>query len=240
MSYLDNIIIRKQEELQRRPRRKRLSHILKNSPFTVIAEIKRGSPSKGKLATIESPAVLAQQYVAGGAGAISVLTDSEFYASLNDLQKVTEAIPEMPIIRKDFVIDPLQIAEAAAAGASTILLIVKILGSRTKDMINLAISLGLDALVEVHDEQELQVAIDAGAQIVGVNNRDLTIFTVDLSVSERLATLIPEGIFKVSESGIHTIEDIRRLKACGYDAVLIGESIVTADSPEQKIQELLS
>jgi indole-3-glycerol phosphate synthase len=240
MSYLDKIVTRKRKEFFEIPKREGLSAVLQREPFTLIAEIKRGSPSKGYLASIDSPEFLAEQYVQGGAGALSILTDSDFQGSLNDLQRVAESCQGTPIIRKDFVIDPLQIAEAVAAGASTVLLIVKILGKRTKEMIDLAKSLGMDALVEIHDEKELTIAIDAGATIIGVNNRDLTTFTVDLAVSERLAPMIPQGILRVSESGIKTHADIQRLKASGYHAALIGESLVTAENPQQKIEEFLS
>lgn len=239
MSYLDKIVLRKQVELNERPRRSQLTEVLKTNAFTVIAEIKRGSPSKGLLATIDNPEQLAEQYLEAGAGAVSVLTDQEFHACLHDLKRVAQSIASAPIIRKDFVIDPIQIAEAAVAGASTVLLIVKVLGARTKEMIHIASLFGLDTLVEVHDEEELNVALEAGASIIGVNNRNLTTFTTDISVSERLAKMIPKDVLKVSESGIHTRGDINRLKTCGYDAVLIGESIVTAPCPKEKIKELI-
>lgn len=239
MSYLDEIVLRKKEELKKNSR-SRLTKVLQENPFTIIAEIKRGSPSKGRLAKIDQPETLAKEYLEGGAKAISVLTDSDFFASIEDLHRVAKVLPETPLIRKDFIIAPIQIAEAAAAGASTVLLIVKVLRERTREMIELAEQLGLDALVEVHNEEEIKIAVDAGATIIGVNNRNLASFTVDLSHSESLAGIIPDNILKVSESGISSREDIQRLKNCGFQAALIGESIVTAEHPKHKIEELLA
>lgn len=206
--------------------------------LTVIAEIKRRSPSKGKIGEIKDPAHLSRTYNDGGAGAISVLTDLEgFGGTMDDLRKVVKAQDAFkgdfpgpcPVLRKEFIIDEIQIAEAAEAGASAILLIVAALGKeRTKELLEAAHAFGLDALVEVHSEKELEIALDIGADIVGVNNRDLHTFDVSLDTSFRLAPLIPDGVIKVAESGIVDCIDAWKLRDAGFSAVLVGETLVTA------------
>ena len=206
--------------------------------LTVLAEIKRRSPSKGFIGKIEDPTELSQAYHDEGAGAISVLTDLEgFGGTLDDLRAVVKYQEKFrgdnpgpcPVIRKDFIIDEVQIAEAAEAGASAILLIVAALGKeKTKELLGAAHALGLDVLVEVHDEEELQIAIDVGAEIIGVNNRNLRTFEVSLDNSFRLAPLFPEGVVKVAESGIEDYRDAWKLRDAGFSAVLVGETLVKA------------
>ena len=221
-------------------RKKAFYSALKLPPgsITVIAEIKRRSPSKGFIGNIADPTILSRVYYEGGAGAISVLTDLEgFGGTLDDLRAVVKNQEKFrgnypgpcPVIRKDFIIDEVQIAEAAEAGASAILLIVAALGKeKTKELLDATHALGLDALVEVHDEEELQIAIDVGAEIIGVNNRDLRTFEVSLDTSFRLAPLFPEGVVKVAESGIEECLDAWKLRDAGFSAVLVGETLVKA------------
>ena len=205
--------------------------------ITVIAEVKRKSPSKGHIGHIPNPGLLSRAYHQGGAAAISVLTDNEgFGCSMVDLKQVVDEQENYqgshpgpcPVLRKDFIIDPVQIAEAAVCGASAVLLIVAVLGERTREFVDHTHTMGLDALVEVHDEVELKIAIDAGAEIIGVNNRDLRTFKVSLETSKRLRPLIPDGIIAVAESGIKEVADVSQLRSAGYQAVLVGEFLVVA------------
>jgi len=195
----------------------------------VIAEIKQASPSKGLLCADFNPARHARDYFAGGASALSVLTDKEFFrGSLGDL-KTARACVALPVLRKDFTIDEIDVVESAASGADAILLIAALL---TSDQIRrfqaLADGYAMDALVEVHDRAELDVALAAGAHIVGVNNRDLRTFAVSLETAEGLAPHIPADVLKVAESGIHSGADVERLMACGFQAFLVGEHLMTA------------
>lgn len=211
---------------------------LPQGTLTVIAEVKRRSPSKGQIAEIKDAGILSRIYYEGGAGAISVLTDLEgFGGTMADLKRVVEVQATFkgnypgpcPVLRKDFIIDEIQIAEAAAAGASAVLLIVAALGKeRTRELLEATHALGLDALVEVHDEDEVQIALDAGAEIIGVNNRDLRTFEVSLDTSMRLGELIPDNVIKVAESGIAECIDAWKLRDAGFSAVLVGESLVRA------------
>ena len=205
--------------------------------IAVIAEIKRKSPSKGHIGHIPYPGLLSRAYYEGGAAAVSVLTDKEgFGCGIADLKQVVDEQENYqhshpgpcPILRKDFIIDPVQIAEATVCGASAVLLIVAVLGERTKDFIDHAHAMGLDALVEVHDEDELKTAIDAGAEIIGINNRNLHTFEVSLETSKKLQPLIPNGIVTVAESGIRDVADVRELCSVGFQAVLVGEFLVVA------------
>ena len=201
--------------------------------ITVIAEVKRKSPSKGHIGYIPNPGLLSRAYHQGGAAAISVLTDKEgFGCSIVDLKQVVDEQGShhspSPVLRKDFIIDPVQIAEAAVCGAAAVLLIVAVLGQRTKEFVDHTHAMGLDALVEVHDEMELKIAVDAGAEIIGINNRDLHTFTVSLETSKKLRPLIPDGIVTVAESGIKEVADVRELCDAGYQAVLVGELLVVA------------
>jgi len=198
--------------------------------LAVIAEVKKASPSAGLIADSFEPSEIAARYERDGAHAISVLTDAKFFqGALDHLLEVRAAV-SLPVLRKDFVIDELQIAEAAGAGADAILLIVAALEQKQLvDLARAAAKYGLDALVEVHTLDELQRALDAGAQMIGINNRDLTTFQVDLNVTEKLSELVPDEIVLVSESGIKTLDDVARVKACGADAILAGEALMRGE-----------
>jgi len=205
--------------------------------IAVIAEIKRKSPSKGHIGHIPNPGLLSTAYREGGAAAISVLTDKEgFGCSIADLKQVVDEQENYqgscpgpcPVLRKDFIIDPVQIAKAAVCGTSAVLLIVAVLGEQIKEFIDHVHAMGLDALVEVHNEMELKIAVDAGAEIIGINNRDLHTFKVSLETSKRLRPLVPDGIAVVAESGIKEVTDVRELCDVGFQAVLVGEFLVTA------------
>lgn len=215
---------------------------LKVAGVSVIAEIKRKSPSKGELAKIEDPTALAHKYSKAGAAAISVLTDKEYFSGhLNDLKNVVKTLDSLhpcPVLRKDFIIHPYQIAESKKAGASAILLIVKALKDRLKEFIDLAHFIGLDALVEIHDDDELKIALNAGAQIIGVNSRNLETFEVSLDTAMQLAPKIPKGIVKIAESGISSIESVHQMHQAGFDGVLIGEMLVKADDPREILSEI--
>lgn len=196
----------------------------------IIAEVKRKSPSAGSLADFDA---LEQACKYSGALAISVLTDEAYFGgSIDDLSRVREGVLQ-PVLRKDFIIDPIQLMDVKA---SCVLLIVALLGHELERFLKITDSLGIDALVEVHDEAELKIAIDAGAKIIGINNRDLKTFHVDLETCKQLLPKIPRGVLKVAESGIQTIEEARELFDRGFDALLIGETLVKADHPERLIQ----
>lgn len=216
-----------------------LKNALRSSHLAVIAEIKRRSPSKGLLAPIEDVNKLAEHYISGGASALSILTDKTFFnGSMQDLIQVKDGInSSVPIIRKDFIIDEVQIAEAMLAGADAILCIVAVLGSKTQKLIEYARSLGLDVLVEIHNENELNIALESGADIIGINNRNLNTFIVDTDLSLRLVEKIPDSIIKVAESGITTPAIAREYYQAGFDAVLIGEALVRSPDPEKFIME---
>ncbi|MDP9054265.1 MAG: indole-3-glycerol phosphate synthase TrpC [Acidobacteriota bacterium] len=221
------------------PGRRDFAAALRAQRPTIIAEIKQASPSKGVLIQDFRPVDLARQYAAGGAAALSVLTDADFFqGSLADLKAARSACA-LPVIRKDFTIDEYQIFEAAAAGADAILLIAAILDpGQLRAFRELASSLRLAALVEVHDRPELDVALASGAEIVGVNNRDLRTFQVSLSTSLDLASSIPSSVIKVSESGIFHAADIQTLVAAGYNAFLVGEHLVKSGDPTHALREL--
>jgi indole-3-glycerol phosphate synthase len=208
--------------------------------MAVIAEIKRRSPSKGDLAPDLVPAALAKAYAEGGADCLSVLTDREFFGgSPDDLVEARAAAVDVPVLRKDFTVSEADIYDARAMGADAVLLIVAALiqGELAK-FLQLAHDLGMAALVEVHDAPELERALDVGAKLVGVNQRDLRVFEVDRERAERLAEVIPPGVVKVAESGIRDASDVERLAACGYDAVLVGESLVTSPDAAQAVRKL--
>ncbi len=205
----------------------------------VIAEIKRRSPSKGDLAVDLDPAALATAYQSGGAAAISVLTDREFFGGSPDDVAAVRRASDLPVLRKDFTVDGRDVADARTMGADAVLLIVAALTpGEVSRLRGLAEGLGLSALIEVHDEAELKVAIDAGADMIGVNQRDLRTFEVDPTRAVRLADLIPKGILKVAESGISGPGQVDALAAAGYDAILVGESLVTAADPAQALRSL--
>jgi indole-3-glycerol phosphate synthase len=208
----------------------------------VIAEIKRKSPSKGSLASIKDPVELAKRYVLGGASALSILTDEAFFGgSINDLTQVADALrnQSIPIIRKDFIIDQLQIAEAAVAGASAVLCIVSVLGTQTKALLEFAHSLNLDVLVEIHDQEELKIALESGADIIGINNRNLHTFDVDTNRALQIVASIPDNIIKVAESGITDSLAARQYYQAGFGAVLIGEALVKSNDPAHFITKCI-
>lgn len=212
---------------------------LSSAPLAVIAEIKRRSPSKGDIAAIADPTLLAERYIAGGAHALSILTDKTFFGGdIQDVSSVRKSMgPSIPILRKDFIIDEMQIAEAFASGASAILCIVAVLEGRAKKLLKFARSLGLDVLVEIHDDNELQLALDSDADIIGINNRNLKTFVVDPENALQLVDKIPASIIKVAESGITNPAMARIYQEAGFDAVLIGEALVRSSSPGQFIRE---
>jgi indole-3-glycerol phosphate synthase len=218
---------------------------LRTSSVAIIAEVKRASPSKGLIAPHIVAVDVASEYLRGGAAAISVLTDSAFFqGSLDDLQDVAALArahtPAVPVLRKDFVLDAYQVAEARAAGASAVLLIVAALDdSRLRELLASAREYDMEALVEVHDEAELARALAAGATLIGVNNRDLRSFQVDLATTERVASQVPAHVTLVGESGIQTRDDIDRLGRSGVHAVLIGETLMRAPDRTAALRELL-
>lgn len=205
----------------------------------IIAEAKKASPSKGLLQEGFDPRVIARQYMAGGASAMSVLTDQRFFqGSLADME-AARAECTMPVLRKDFTIDEYHVIEAAAHGADAILLIAAILETaEMRRFRELAATCGLASLVEVHDGEELSSALDSGAEIVGVNNRNLHDFTVTLDTSLRLAERIPPNLIRVSESGIHGPDDIRVLMDAGYQAFLVGEHLMKSGDPVSSLRAL--
>ncbi|WP_097187651.1 indole-3-glycerol phosphate synthase TrpC [Ornithinimicrobium cerasi] len=214
---------------------------LRGEGVHVIAEVKRSSPSKGALAAIADPAALAADYAAGGARVISVLTEGRrFGGSLADLDAVRSRV-DVPVLRKDFVVDPYQVWEARAHGADMVLLIVAALEQEVLvSLLERVESLGMHALVEVHDEAELHRALSAGARILGVNNRNLKTLEVDRSTFASLAPLVPEGVLRVAESGVRGPLDVMAFAEAGADAVLVGEALVTGASPREAVAELVA
>lgn len=207
--------------------------------LAVISEIKRRSPSKGALNVDLDPAAMAATYAAGGASCLSVLTDEEsFGGSVADLQAARAACT-LPVLRKDFTVCPADVCDARLMGADCVLLIVAALSAaEVVSFHELAVEVGLDVLVEIHDEPELAVALDAGATLIGVNQRDLVTFQVDHARAERMAGLMPSGVVRVAESGVRDGDDARRLRDAGYDAVLVGETLVTAADPAAALADL--
>ncbi|ATW24383.1 indole-3-glycerol phosphate synthase TrpC [Candidatus Formimonas warabiya] len=213
---------------------------LQKPGINLIAEVKKASPSKGILKEGLNPAKLAGVYQHGGAAAISVLTDSRFFKGSREDFIAVKSTVAIPVLRKDFIIDPVQIYEAGQMGADAVLLIAAVLdGGRLKSLVELAGQLGMDALVEVHSREELVKALDSGGEIIGINNRDLRTFQVDLAVTLELAPLVPPSCVLVSESGIHTGADVKTLAQAGVHAVLVGEALVTAPHVMKKMKELL-
>jgi indole-3-glycerol phosphate synthase len=228
-------------ELERRAdcvRRDFRAALMAKSP-AIIAEIKKASPSKGLLSPDFNPVTLAREYESGGAAALSVLTDEHFFqGSLADLKAARQATG-IPVLRKDFTLDEYHVVEAAAHGADAILLIAAILdAARIRALRELAAAYGMAALVETHSESELDIALEGGADLVGVNNRDLRTFDVKLATSLRLAARIPSSVVKVSESGIHSAADVKLLREAGYDAFLVGEHLMKSRSPAAALRAL--
>ena len=248
MSFLDEVLEAKRDEIARLredpPRVTRgpdpgFGRALRRSGLSVIAEIKRRSPSKGELSPELDAAKTAGAYALGGAAAISCLTDRSFFgARSEDFAQARTA--GLPVLRKDFLIDEIQIDESVRLGAKAVLLIARILEAhRLECLLRHARALGLDALVEVHDEAEVDRALAAGASIVGVNNRDLRTLEVDPQRALRLRPRIPAGVLSVAESGVRTREDVRRIEEAGFDAVLIGETLVRSSDPASTLLDLL-
>ncbi len=213
---------------------------LRGAGVQVIAEVKRASPSKGDLADIPDPALLAQRYATAGAAAISVLTEPRrFKGSLADLRAVRARV-EVPVLRKDFLVTPYQLWEARAAGADLVLLIVAGLDRPLlADLHAEAVSLGMTPLVEVHDVEEVEVAVGVGAQLIGVNARDLKTLEVDPERFAKVTPAIPDGVVRVAESGVSGADDVGELASHGADVVLVGEALVRAGDPAQALTELL-
>lgn len=255
-SVLGRIVARTRERLHERLLQRPLDEMLATAPtpgtrrpFTealgrdgvnVIAEFKRRSPSKGALREDLTPKEVAQAYEAAGAVALSVLTEEDFFGGhIGDLRQA-RAATRLPTLRKDFVVDPYQVWEAWIAGADAVLLIVAALGEKDlRKLLDTALEAGLDALVEVHDETELDTALACGARLVGVNNRDLRTLVVSLDTALRIAPRIPDDVVAVAESGITTGADVRRLRGAGYDAFLVGEHFMTAPDPGRAVANLL-
>lgn len=207
---------------------------------SVIAEIKRKSPSKGSLNLNLDPVVQAKAYSASGASCISVLTDSQYFlGSLDDLSQVRSAV-EIPLLRKDFTVSPNDVLDARLYGADAVLLIVAALeNNELTDLFGLAKEVGLDALVEVHDQVELERALEIGADIIGINQRDLFTFQVDVSRARKLVGYIPKSVVKICESGIDSESQMDELLALGYDAALIGETLVKSSDPSARLNSLV-
>ena len=214
------------------------SSILQGRQFSVIAEVKRASPSKGHLADIPEPAELAAAYELGGAQVISVLTEQRrFNGTLADLDAVRTEV-HIPVLRKDFMVDDFQMFEARAHGADVVLLIVAALNdTQLRDLNDVALGLGMSVLVEVHDEEELERGLALSPALLGVNARNLKTLDVDLATCERLLPLIPEGVVGVAESGIATVEDVKRMAIAGARAILVGEALVTNGEPSETVRQ---
>ncbi len=258
MTILDKIVEQKRHELEEHKRREPLPQLkrraaqalppldfakaLKGDKIRLIAEVKKASPSHGLLAPNFDPAALAKTYAKNGAAVISVLTEvPNFQGSLEHLATVRSALngSPIPILRKDFLFDTYQLYEARAYGADALLLIVAILDdSLLQALIGKTRELGMEALVEVHNPKEVEQALNAGAAVIGINNRDLTNFHTDIATTQALRPLIPGDRMVVSESGIHTKADVEKLKGWGVDAILVGEALVTAPDIAAKVREL--
>jgi indole-3-glycerol phosphate synthase len=212
---------------------------LSGKELSFICEVKKASPSKGIIAGDFPYVSIALEYEAAGASAISCLTEPEFFQGSDCyLQEIKERV-RIPVLRKDFTIDEYQIFEAVLLGADAVLLICALLDEKKlAEFIRIAWDLRLSALVETHNADEVKMAIGAGARVIGINNRDLKTFTVDLGTTQRLRPLIPEGLITVSESGVASNEDIKRIRRCGIDAVLIGESMMKAGDKKRYLEEL--
>jgi indole-3-glycerol phosphate synthase len=256
-SVLDEILAGVREDVELRQQRVSLDQVkelaaaapppldayaaLRRPGVGVIAEVKRSSPSKGQLAEIPDPADLATEYAAGGARCISVLTEGRWFGgSLDDLVSVRAAVG-VPVLRKDFVVSSYQVHEARAHGADLVLLIVAALEQKVlTGLLERIESLGMTALVEVHTEEEADRALEAGAQVIGVNARNLRTLEVDRSVFERIAPGLPNSVVKIAESGVRGPHDLIRYASAGADAVLVGEGLVTQKSPRDAVAELVN
>jgi indole-3-glycerol phosphate synthase len=229
------------QDARRAPPTRSFARALADAPhLAVIAEIKRRSPSKGDLDADLDAADLAATYERGGASCLSVLTDAEFFGGSPDDLRAARAATTVPVLRKDFTVSAHDVADARLMGADAVLLIAAALApAELVELHRLGVELGLDVLVEVHDEPDLDVAVEAGATLVGVNQRDLVTFEVDHDRAARMATAIPDGVVKVAESGVRGPDDARRLADAGYDAILVGETLVTSPDPAASLAALL-
>ena len=255
-TILDRIIPHKREELERRrasvpihelrarlmdvpPPRPFRDSVRRNGSIRLIAEVKKASPSKGVIRKEFEPAAIAEEYETAGADALSVLTDERFFQGhLSFLSAIRER-GTLPILRKDFTLDAYHVVEARAAGADAILLIVSVLdASALRHLREYAAELGMTSIVEVHNERELDVALATGADLIGVNNRNLQSFETTLDVTFRLRSLVPDGCVLISESGIHSREHVLQLESVRVDAMLVGEALMRSDSITAKIAEL--
>ena len=255
-TFLESVVERTQADLARRkratpaadlearlgPRRRGrpFSEALIDEGISLIAEMKRASPSRGPIRPGASVAEIVGAYQTAGARAVSVLTEpAHFGGSIDDLAEARAAC-DLPLLRKDFLIDPYQVLEARAAGADAVLLIVAALGpERLAEMMGAASDLGMDSLVEVHDEDEVAAAVEAGAELLGINNRDLHSLEIDLGTTFRLLADVPAGTVVVAESGITARGHVAELEDAGVDAILVGEALMRADDPSLVIRELL-
>ncbi len=253
---LDEILTHKRGEVAEAKRRTPLSELKKRvkarsagsfaaairagERVRLIAEIKKASPSKGLLLADFDPADLARIYAENGAAALSVLTDRRFFLGDNSYVRIAKEVSCLPVLRKEFIVDEYQLWQSAVLEADAVLLIAAALeASELRDYVRTSQEIGLDALVEVHDAQQLEAAVAAEAQIIGINNRDLRNFHTDIRVSLKLAPQAPEEAILVSESGIRTADDVRRLREAGVDAILVGEALVTSADIPGKMRELL-
>lgn len=242
---LDQIVAHKREEVKKLKRKRRsLKEKLAADKISLLAEIKKASPSKGLIQPDFNPAVQLSAYEEAGAAGISILTDHKFFQGSNQILQHMRELTELPILRKEFIIDPLQIYESFFIGADVVLLIAAILTEQElNEFLDLCRKLKLEAIVEVHSLEELKRVIKTEAEIIGINNRDLNDFSVDLNTTAELAAELEklgqrDNYYLIAESGIKTKEDINFLKELGVDGVLIGETLMRADSPAAKIKEL--
>jgi indole-3-glycerol phosphate synthase len=222
------------------PRRGFLDALARDPAPAVIAELKRASPSRGVIRAAYDPVAIARGYAAAGARALSVLTDERFFGGSLDHLAAVRAAVDLPCLRKDFLVDPYQVEEARAYGADAVLVIAAaVRPERGEELLATAAAAGLDVLLEVHDAAELDWAARAGARLIGVNNRDLRTFAVSLETAERLLPLAPAGATLVAESGIRSADDVRRMRAAGARAVLVGEAFMDAGDPGATLAEWL-
>ncbi|ABY94547.1 MULTISPECIES: indole-3-glycerol phosphate synthase TrpC [Thermoanaerobacter] len=251
---LDEIVRHKKKEVEEKKRIKPVEElineikggysgnfkkVLQKEGISIIGEIKKASPSKGIIKEDFDSVKIAKVYEKVDVDAISVLTEKEFFKGDDNYIREVKKVSSKPILRKDFIVDEYQIYESKILGADAVLLIVSVLGDKLRDFYNLSKSVGLDVLVEIHDRQQLEIALEAGCDIIGINNRDLKTFNVDINTTENLIKYIPQNTTIVSESGIKTPEDIRYLASLGVDAVLIGETFMKIIDDIDKISDFV-
>lgn len=253
-TVLDRIVERTRERLRDEPKPDRraaeevarakeahaFANALRGDSINVIAEIKAASPSAGPIVPNPDVEAIAREYASGGAAAISVVTEPDFFHGSREWLRRARSSANRPVIMKDFIVEPSQILRGVIAGADGILLLASLLDEhQLRDFVALVDAYGCDALVEVHDEAELDRALAANATLIGVNNRDLRDFRVDLATSERLGARIPDGILRVAESGIRTSQDVDRLRAAGFHAFLVGESLLRQNDRARAVRALV-